>query len=356
MKKTSFFRSLLLLGAAVVGLATTGCNNPEDFCAGWVADQCEVLQGCCKSGAKFDMEQCIIGLSDQCQDFTDVEAVHAGEVVFDGGAASTCLGVVETCDPVDATPEEAFDRQVACANVITGFRPQGAACSNDKECESNGEFSECWEGTGNDGVCAAVHLTSDATCGFTIETNELVACNIQEYCDTSEFTPNPSDPPSKRALEFKGKCKPYLDNGGVCFDPMGTNPQVLPCKEGLYCDTSNGASGICTTQKGEGEACDGGSECKSPLECDFNGMDQVCTKAEVNGPFCFTPPVCGDGMCDFATETTSCPQDCGAGPECGDGTCDFNGGEPATCPIDCCGDGFCDTGEDAVCPADCTAI
>ena len=43
---------------------------------------------------------------------------------------------------------------------------------------------------------------------------------------------------------------------------------------------------------------------------------------DANGAFCFIPPVCGDGQCDFATEQTSCPQDCNTQAECGDGVCD----------------------------------
>ncbi|MFO0616248.1 MAG: hypothetical protein U0414_26880 [Polyangiaceae bacterium] len=354
MKRLSFFESVLALGLGLLGLASAGCNNPEGYCEGWVADQCDALASCCKSGATFDKEQCILSLSSQCQEFTEVEKVHAGEVKFDSGAASTCMGVVESCEEATRTPEEEFDRQVACANVITGFRPPGAACSRDSECESSGEFSECWQGNGNGldtGVCASVVLTGDGSCGFSIETNELTACNIEEFCDSSDFTPNPNDPPSKQVLEFKGKCKPFLDNGGVCFDPNGN--KLTPCKSGLYCDVSNGMSGICTPQKGEGEVCNGNSECKDPLNCDFNGANQVCTKGEVNGPFCFTPPVCGDGMCNFQLEMDSCPQDCGGGVDCGDGFCDTGANEPSNCPVDCCGDFICEPGEAGVCAQDC---
>lgn len=351
MKRTAFFLSAALLGLALFGVAG-GCSSPEGFCESWVADRCEVLSGCCKNGSKYDHELCILSLSQSCQALTQVEDTHAGEVVFDSGAASTCLGSMDSCDAVTLSPEDAFDRQVACANVVTGFRPPGAACERDSQCESTGEFAQCWEGTGGvgGGVCAAVVLTGDATCGFSIETNELTTCNVEEFCDSSEFVPNPDDPPSKRALEFKGKCKPFLDNGGICFDPTQMAGQFIPCKSGLYCDLSGG-TGVCTPQKGEGDACNGGNECKSPLVCDGPGANQVCTKSGADGDFCFQPSVCGDNQCD-ASELTTCPQDCG-GNDCGDGFCNVAGGEPADCPIDCCGDGSCDFGEDAVCPGDC---
>lgn len=124
---------------------------------------------------------------------------------------------------------------------------------------------------------------------------------------------------------------------------------------------------------------------------------------------------CGDGVCDFASETdANCPQDCGcaaiacavdvAAPggclcdvccadpvlmdccddadtacgitaipcgngacdidcedssdcstdcSCGDGVCDFSE-DSCACITDCCGDGFCDVCEDPTnCPADC---
>jgi hypothetical protein len=80
-------------------------------------------------------------------------------------------------------------------------------------------------------------------------------------------------------------------------------------------------------------------------------------------------PVCGDGICDAATEINSCPADCGAGgngsgsgsnPVCGNGVCEA-GESSSSCPQDCssvatCGDGICETSESsASCPADCGA-
>lgn len=354
MKRTLFFASFALLGLGLLA-ATNGCNSPEGFCEGWVSDRCEAIAGCCKNSTKFDHELCILSLSQQCQSLTEVENTHAGEVVFDRGAASDCLGTTDSCDPPTVSPEEAFDRQVACANIITGYRPPGAACERSEQCESTGEFAQCWHGVSGGlgaGVCAATVLSDDGTCGFSLETNEKTDCNVEEFCDSSDFVPNPNDPPSKQALEFKGKCKPFLDNGGICFDPSAQGGQFLPCKSGLYCDLSNGQSGICTTQKGEGEACNSGNECKSPLACDFNGTDQVCTKSNADGEFCYLPAVCGDGQC-AQSEQATCPQDCGVA-NCGDFVC--APGESFDCPQDCCGDGVCDPGEPGTCDIDCGGI
>lgn len=343
----------LALGFGVLALGASGCDSPEGFCEGWVADQCEVLAGCCKNGAKYDLGQCVVDLSAQCQQVTAVEFVHAGYVEFHPGEASTCLGTIDSCDQADASAEEAFERQIACANMLTGFRPQGAACEDDVQCESNGDFGTCWQGlSGNQGVCAATIVSSDGACGFSVETNELTTCGVEQFCDTSEFIPDPNATPAVQGFEFKGKCKPFLGAGGSCADATGTHP----CKEGLYCDLAGGV-GTCAAQKGEGEACSGMSnECKSPLVCDSVNGQNLCAKSDASGPFCFIPPVCGDGTCDFATEQTSCPQDCNTQAECGDGVCDFNGTEPALCPADCCNDGFCDAGEEQVCPQDCGAI
>lgn len=70
-----------------------------------------------------------------------------------------------------------------------------------------------------------------------------------------------------------------------------------------------------------GEACDDGNN------EDNDGCDKTCD-AEA--------PVCGNGVCEFAEDSTTCPSDCGPAGFCGDGTCDAGLGEnPGTCPADC---------------------
>ncbi len=73
-------------------------------------------------------------------------------------------------------------------------------------------------------------------------------------------------------------------------------------------------------------------------------------------PECQHRQVCGDGTCDPAETTASCPSDCPA--TCGNGVCDLT--ESADrCPRDCassCGNGACELAEDpTTCARDCAA-
>ena len=62
--------------------------------------------------------------------------------------------------------------------------------------------------------------------------------------------------------------------------------------------------------------------------------------------------LCGDGVCNGAEDTNTCPGDCPA-TVCGDGVCEA--GELFSCPSECyCGNGTCDPGEAlSSCPDDC---
>lgn len=363
------------LALALAGVSCT--SDPETFCASRVEQICQVLSGCCTGSAKFDLEQCELQISNGCETQLQVEGVHSGEFVFDEGAANTCIGNVETCDDVVGVPEQTIDRVKACGNMLTGHRPAGAACQSSAQCEKDGgDFPSCYQNT----ICAKTILSEDE-CSFSLETNELRTCVPGKYCDIPEKTLSPTESPTKQALEFKGTCKSPLGVGGKCL-PDGMN--AVPCQDGLFCkfDIMDPEASVCESQKGAGQACTSTSECKDGLFCDFDGMESVCTEPEEQdgGLFCFVPPDCGDGVCEDPYETeencaadcgpqtmcgdgaceapetvATCPADCGVPDGCGDGVCQFTGTEPATCPEDCCGDGFCDPGEDAVCPTDCGA-
>lgn len=347
------FKSGRWVLVALLSLGGISCSSdPETFCAGKVEQICKVLADCCNGSAKFDQEGCELQVSAACETQYEVEAVHAGEYVFDEGAANSCYGEIEACgDITDPAPLDK-DRYKACNNALTGHRPPGAACTSSKQCEkSGGDYPACHAGA----VCAKAIL-SEEECSFSFETDELYVCVPGMYCDIPEKTPSGSTPPTIEALEFSGKCKLPLGKGQKCI-PDGK--KVLPCDEGLRCDIvpADIESSTCQPLKSEGEACTTSSQCKSGLFCDFNGMETVCTKVGGNnddpGLFCFVPPKCGNGTCEEPYETEeNCAADCS---DCGNGICDFGGGEPATCPQDCCGDGICDTGETAqICPSDCS--
>lgn len=346
MKTSWFVRASALVMCA---LGALGCyTDPEDFCQSKVEQICNVLEGCCTSKSKFDMEECKLSISASCNNSYNVAGVHAGEVVFDPGAADSCAGSIDSCDDIAGASKLTDDRVKACGNVLTGFRPAGSACGGNSDCaKDGGDFPVCYQGT----LCAKAILAQD-TCGFSLENYELRSCVQGKYCDVADKTYSPSDPPTAQALEFTGTCKDYPGKGGKCV--LADN-KTIPCADGLYCafDFMDPTASTCAARKGAGAACNDDNECKTDLFCISNGMGMsVCTDVgaqAADGPFCFVPAKCGDGVCANGEDNT-CPQDC---TQCGDGTCDVNGGEPATCPNDCCGDGFCDQGEAAVCPDDC---
>lgn len=340
------------LSAVVFAFGFLGCNqDPEDFCNSKVEEICKAVEGCCNSKSKFDMEDCRLSISQSCNGALDVEAVHAGDVVFDSGAASSCFPTIDSCDDITAQASPTDDQYKACNNMITGYRPAGAACGDSAQCaKDGGDFPVCYAGK----LCAKGIVSQDE-CGFSLETNELRVCTQGKYCDVDDKTFAPKDPPTPQELEFSGACKDYPGKNGKCL-PDGMTP--IACAEGYYCqfDLADPKASTCQALKSKGQECDGGN-CKSGLTCEYDNatMKQTCVAVETNGPYCFTPPTCGDNICnDPAEDSGNCPEDCGAAPGCGDGQCDFNGGEPATCPEDCCGDGFCDPGETAqICAADC---
>ena len=337
MKTTSLFG---WVGMALL-MSTTSCaNSPEGFCESWVEETCQAITGCCAAGHKYDIDECRIELSASCQQAVDVERVHAGEVLFNSGAASDCFVKVESCaDLADlgfgtgALGSLSYERLVACHNVLTGFRPLGAACSRDSDCEQAGEYATCFGNEGSDGVCAKVVL-DEAKCSFSFDTNELHTCPEEKFCDVAAFEPSPNAPPTSKQFEFSASCRARIASGKSCID---AEMHFLPCAEGLFCDVSSPTSATCTARKAAGAACNGTLECKDGLICDGPGADRTCKVYENDGPYCFSPTECGNGLCETGENDTSCPQDCA-----------ISGGD--------CGDGFCSVGEEDFCPDDCGGI
>lgn len=284
----------------------TSCSRSvEGFCQAWAEDTCDALTGCCRSGELFDRETCRIGLSNSCQDDVEVEKVHAGEYLFDDGAAGDCFGTVASCSDADATGHETYAHKRACAGMLTGYRPLGAACSSSKQCEKSGDYSTC-VGSGSDGVCAKVSLSGDNKCSFSLASFEVRVCPDGTYCDTSDYEVPASASPSVREYEYSGVCRAYVGAGQSCIDMKGG--QIMPCADGLYCDYSSYDNAVCTKLKTKGQSCSGSDECGDGLYCDGD----VCAQG-LSGSFCYAPIKCGDGTCQSPETPSSCPQDCGGG-------------------------------------------
>jgi hypothetical protein len=285
-------------------LASPSCaSDPEDFCASWVEDTCAALTTCCDKGTMFDEQACRLDLSRSCQNTTEVERVHAGELVFDSGAASDCFGSIASCEDLQAArADDSFERNAVCASMLSGFRPLGAACGSPRDCEQTGEFTTCHGGGGSDqnGVCATVVL-DEVECGFSFDTNELRVCPEGKYCDRTGFTPNSSDPPFppnssdppvRARFEFQAKCVNDVVEGKSCF----SDGQVLSCAKGLYCDRIGTVEATCQPRKSEGSDCRFFGECVEGLSCEFDpdGGRETCQKVvENNGSYCFNPNPAG---------------------------------------------------------------
>lgn len=235
--------------------------------------------------------------------------------------------------------EDGFESDADCGGACAANCGAGQECASGEDCET---------GTCDGGACVP------ATCGDgTLDPGEggvdcggaCPACAGGPCADSSE-------------------CASELCEAGTCIEPYECDNGVLD--EGEEDVDCGGACSPCVgeevpencgdgTRNGDEEDVDCGGSCPpcgAPVcgdgYCDAGEDDATCASD------CGVP-VCGDGVCDVTEDEAACPSDCGAGGGCGDGTCDFNGGEAVDCPADCCGDTYCDPGEDAVCPQDCAA-
>ena len=328
---------------AALAVSIASCHkSPEGFCDSAVEDACQALASCCDSGKKFDVDQCRIQYSKTCEQGVKIEDVHAGSVKFDSGAASDCLGPFDSCtDALKSAQLTTYDHTKACANVLTGFRPQGAACDDSTQCEKHGDFSTCFGGISGSSIgqiCVAVSQ-DDTTCSFSLETNELHQCPDDKYCDLSNFKPKSGALPEVQAFEFSAPCKVRAGAGGTCFDP--TSNDVIPCADGLFCSPAKTPMGksTCATRKASGASCTGTDECALGLTCD----DGKCSsKVDL---YCVSTTTCGNGKCEDG-EPDTCPQDCTSSTTatgCGQlgASCQGN----ADCCTFSCNQGQCDNGQ-----------
>jgi hypothetical protein len=322
------------LGGAVL-LVASGCSkDPEVFCQEWVVSACAVVSKCCHGGTKFDAEECRLNLSRICQTAVNTQLVKSGAANFDSDAATSCLASFATCsstegpNPITSLP---FLERQGCDNVVTGFAPNGAACSTTFDCAKEGDGSECYTGRGGQqiagGICAKLVL-DPARCSYSFATGELHVCADGSFCDESAIKPNPNAPPSSLMFEFSAPCKRDLAVGESCV-----GPGFDTCQSGSFCDQVG--TFTCTMLHTEGAPCFGTGQCAAGLQCNPDNMGmQTCQPVSGLAPFCFTPTMCGDGTCTPPEDAQNCPQDCVVDPQCGDGIC-TPPETPMTCPQDC---------------------
>jgi Dickkopf N-terminal cysteine-rich region len=358
MRSTGLFG---LAGIAALLLSTSCSHTPESFCQSWVESTCTAITSCCGNGESFDQEGCQIALSDECLKATDVDQIQDGQYQFDSSAAETCFGTISSCGAFEAlTTDATFAHDQACGNMVTGFRPAGAACNASADCTKNGDYSTCYDGTmnGTNGVCAAV-VSDSHTCSFSFSTFEVHVCADGLFCDTTTVMSNPSAPPSSQAYEFTASCVPMVALGGSCAG-VGNAPG-LPCTAGTFCDTTGTNVATCTQLFTAGTACTAATECAAGLTCapTTGGMGQTCQTADSS--YCYSPTTtttkCGDGVCTPPETPITCPQDCGTMPTCAATCAAAITGNLTVCPGDAtsagdyadftsCAESLCDCGAD----------
>jgi hypothetical protein len=154
-------------------------------------------------------------------------------------------------------------------NTCGAYRPTGAACTSDSQCQVGGCV---------DSICALLPGPGEICSSTTGD----VECNDLGYqCSTTSMT-----------------CVAY----GLTGDPCMTSRDCSP----LYvCDTA----GTCGLQPRLGEACDPlSSGCIDRSYCDMT--TSICTAGKPDNSACAEDEQCASGNCDFTTNVCTTPPIC----------------------------------------------
>jgi len=387
-----------------VGCTDDSCNETTDSCDN-IANNANCDDGLFCNGA----ETCDPALDCQagsdpcpgqlCDDVTDTCYDCAGDPDCDDGlfcnGAETCVG--GTCQPgtapncndgIGCTSDSCNEVTDSCDNV-----PNDAACDNGLWCdgaETCDPVLDCVAGTPpncNDGVGC-----TDDSCNETTDSCDNVAnnanCDDGLWCNGAETC----DP----ALDCQAGTAPNCNDGVGCTDDSCNETtdscdnvaNNANCDDGLFCNGAETCDPALDCQAGTDpcpgqtcdevgdvcvpSACNNNSTCESGEDC--NNCPSDCVSGTSSGA------VCGNGVCEAGDgeDCVSCPADCngvqGGKPSgrfcCGDGdgvnplpcsdpVCSTGGWICTDVPAGgggsyCCGDGFCDAGEDCTnCALDC---
>jgi len=261
------------------------------------------------------------------------------------GAANLLAGACGTvlcCDPTWPDPDKLF---VSWDNWTDGINDDFSQCSQPPPAYigNSGWWLECAQVTVDAVTCPA----PTPVCGNGIcEIGETAAsCTVDCAPDCAVLLVGDrvsllADNPYGAINLPAGSCGTVL-----CFDFAWTGLDQLFVSWDYWTDGVN----------------DDFNQCQPPAAAFVpnSGWWVECAQVVVDDMGCPPPaPVCGNGLCETGEDATNCPADC-APPGttvCGNGICEP--GEDATsCPADCapvCGDGICGPGEDSTnCPADC---
>jgi len=188
--------------------------------------------------------------------------------------------------------------------------------------------------------------TLDGCGGCTVDADcdDGLYCNGAETCDA-------------------GTClagmAPICDDGVGCTDDLCNEStdscdnvaNDTNCDNGLYCDGMEPCDPVLDCLAGTAVNCSDGVAC---TDDSCNESTDACDNVANDGS-CDDGDPCTIDTCDLVVGCTNVPVDCDDGNACTTDTCDPGTGSCVNDPIvPCCGDTFCDAGEDQCdCPGDC---
>jgi hypothetical protein len=197
------------------------------------------------------------------------QKVHDGSIELLLDRVPACLDALRACQP------EVYGRLDvrACRAVFRGSSLLGGDCSRAEDCAND---ARCLIDAECPGHCAP-RAALDEPCNSASDCDDSGGPVV---CD-SGFT-------CKRLT-----VRPAVGLGDACVAPKWNAPDVTPCEAGLYCEESDGTSGICRAPVGKDGDCTEVHLCSDGQVCIFTdtgeqwlGFCRTATVTDVPGAAC----------------------------------------------------------------------
>lgn len=289
-------------GADVQGTDAGAPQTPGAFCVDYGAAWCGLLDRCPPPWRAAWSGGCVSALTAGCQSAWLDAAAASGDLVFDGTAATACLGSLDTMSCADADAlwlAQGDNVPDTCKAAQVGALPAGSGCVVGPECEA--------------GTVCVVLDACPGTC--TAQGGPGEPCAKGELCAWPE------------TVCLEGTCTALPDTAGApCVSGL--------CRTPLVCE-----AGACVTPGLAEQPCGDGAVCYPGLIC-FRPSDQqagTCKLPRTVGQTCFESwqcdaasaagrLVCAGGTCNVAP---------GSGEPCWEYTCDQAVCDAAQIPPTC---------------------